>query len=56
MGCGAVDPGDSGMDKDGVEEGPDPDGSDCDEIPTSVMLFGDACPCVRNPCWLGRCA
>ncbi len=51
---GAVAPGDSGVDMDGVEEGPDPDGSDCDEIPTPVLLLSDACPCVRYPHWLGR--
>jgi hypothetical protein len=56
MGCGAVDPGDSGVDMDGVEEGPDPDGSDLGEIPTPTLLFGDVCPCVRNPRWLGRSA
>jgi hypothetical protein len=27
-------------DMDGVEEGPDPDGSDCDKIPASALLFG----------------
>jgi hypothetical protein len=39
---------------DGVEKGPDPDGTDWDEISTSIMLFGDAYPCVKYPCWLGR--
>jgi hypothetical protein len=37
---GAVDPGDSGVDMDGVEEGADPDGSDWDEIPAPALLFG----------------
>jgi hypothetical protein len=49
-----MDPGDSGMDKDGVEEGPDPDGSECDETPAYALLFGDACPYVRYSCWLAR--
>jgi hypothetical protein len=48
-GGSAVDPGVSGVDMDGVEEGPNSDGSDWDEIPTPTLLFGDACPCVRYP-------
>ena len=53
MGRGAVDPGDSGVDMDGVEEDPDPDGPDWDEIPTPALLFGDSCPCVKGSTLVG---
>ena len=53
-GGGVLDPGDSGVDMDGIEGGPQPDGSDWDEIPTPALLFGDACPCVRYPRWRGH--
>ncbi len=51
---GAVDPCDSGVDMDDVDEEPDPDGSVWDEIPDPVLQFGDASSCVKYPRWLGR--